>query len=82
MKKETITLSMEAQKLSATRRYMEKKDASMEQELADACQKLYEKYVPAPVREYIDESVDAAPAPQAKQQKEKSRTAIPPREVQ
>ena len=64
---ENITIGMEADKLRATKRYMEKKDASIEQELGDALQKLYEKYVPAPVREYIDESVDAAPAPQAKQ---------------
>ena len=33
MKKDTISLSMEAQKLGATKRYMEKKDASIEQEL-------------------------------------------------
>ena len=44
MKKENITLSMEAEKLRATKRYMEKKDADIEQELADALTKLYEKY--------------------------------------
>ena len=55
MKKENITISMESDKLRATKRYMEKKDADVEQELGDALQKLYEKYVPAPVREYIDE---------------------------
>lgn len=36
MKKENITLSMEAEKLRATKRYMEKKDAVIEQELAEA----------------------------------------------
>lgn len=77
MKKENITLSMEAQKLGATKRYMDKKDVSIEQELTDALQKLYEKYVPAPVREYIDETMDDAPAPQAKKQKENSKTAVP-----
>lgn len=77
MKKENITLSMEAQKLGATKRYMTKKDVSIEQELADALQKLYEKYVPAPVREYIDETTDDAPAPQAKKQKENIKTAVP-----
>lgn len=58
MKKESISVQMEAQKLGATKRYMEKKDASLEQELADALQKLYEKYVPSPVREYIDEAAE------------------------
>jgi hypothetical protein len=72
MKKENITISMEADKLRATKRYMEKKDADLEGELADALQKLYEKYVPAPVREYIDEGGEDAPAP-AKRQKEKSK---------
>ena len=58
MKKENITVSMESEKLRATKKYMEKKDISLEQELGDALQKLYEKYVPAPVREYIDETAE------------------------
>ena len=68
MKKESITLSMEAEKLRATKRYMEKKDVSIEQELADALVKLYEKYVPAPVREYIDEAIEDS-KPQTKTKK-------------
>jgi len=75
MKKETITISMEADKLHATKRYMEKKDANLEQELGDALQKLYEKYVPVPVREYIDEGGEGAPIP-AKKQKEKAKAVI------
>lgn len=74
MKKENITISMDADKLRATKRYMEKKDADVEQELGDALQKLYEKYVPAPVREYIDEGGEDTPAP-AKKQKEKSMSS-------
>lgn len=68
MKKENITLSMEAEKLRATKRYMEKKDISIEQELSDALTKFYEKYVPAPVREYIDEAADDS-KPQTKTKK-------------
>ncbi len=75
MKKENITISMNADKLRATKRYMEKKDADVEQELGDALQKLYEKYVPAPVREYIDEGSDDTPAP-AKKLKEKKLGAV------
>lgn len=77
MKKDTISLSMEAQKLGATKRYMEKKDASIEQELGEALQKLYEKYVPAAVREYIDETADSMATPKAKKQKEKTTQHSP-----
>ena len=77
MKKDNITLKMESQKLGATKRYMEKKDVSIEQELGEALQKLYEKYVPAAVREYIDETADIIPASKAKKQKEKNNAAAP-----
>ncbi|WP_313559626.1 DUF6103 family protein [Ruminiclostridium cellobioparum] len=77
MKKDNITLKMESQKLSATKRYMEKKDVSIEQELGEALQKLYEKHVPAAVREYIDETTDSMPASKAKKQKEKNNAAAP-----
>ena len=58
MKIETISISMDAEKLRATKKYMKKKELFIEQELADALQKLYEKHVPATVRDYIDETVD------------------------
>ena len=63
MKKESITIQMDGEKLRAVKRYMEKKDADLTKELCDSLQKLYEKYVPAPVREYIDESDVSAAAP-------------------
>lgn len=37
---------------------MEKKEADLQAEMADQLQKLYKKYVPANVREYIDERED------------------------
>ena len=55
MKKDTIRISLEAEKLRAINRYMEKKDIDIQDELAEQLQKLYEKHVPANVREYIDE---------------------------
>ena len=58
MKQEIISISMDAAKLRATKKYLEKKELSIEKELADALQKLYEKHVPATVRDYIDETVD------------------------
>ncbi len=78
MKKETVTIQMDAEKLRAVKRYMGKKDADLDQELCDSLQKLYEKYVPATVREYIDESANEKPpaSTSPKKQKEKMR-AIP-----
>ena len=74
MKKESINVQMDGEKLRAVKRYMEKKDADLTQELCDSLQKLYEKYVPSSVREYIDEGCENAPAP-AKKQKEKMKTS-------
>lgn len=77
MKKEAITIQMDAEKLRAVKRYMEKKDADLDQELGDSLQKLYEKYVPSSVREYIDEGCEDTPAATLppKKQKEKNKAA-------
>ncbi|WP_033117676.1 MULTISPECIES: DUF6103 family protein [Eubacteriales] len=74
MKKESITIQMDGEKLRAVKRYMEKKDADLELELCDQLQRLYEKFVPASVREYIDEGSEDALTP-AKKQKEKEKSA-------
>ena len=55
MKKDVVRISVDAEKLRAVKRYMEKKEVDLEDELADQLQKLYEKHVPINVREYIDE---------------------------
>lgn len=55
MKKDKINISLEAEKLRAIKKYMEKKEVALEDELVEQLQKLYEKYVPNNVREYIDE---------------------------
>lgn len=77
MKKEAVTIQMDVEKLRAVKRYMEKKDADLEQELVDSLQKLYEKYVPASVREYIDEGCDdtLAAATPLKKQKEQNKAS-------
>jgi hypothetical protein len=54
MKKATIQISYDAEKLGAIRQYMAKKDTEFQSELEDFMQKLYEKHVPAPVRDYIE----------------------------
>ena len=58
MKQDTFSINMDAEKLRATKKYMEKKELSIEKELAYALQKLYEKHVPATVRNYIAETAD------------------------
>ena len=62
MKQDIVSVSADAEKLQAVKRYMGKKEADLELELAVQLQRLYEKYVPANVREYIDENLEE-PAP-------------------
>lgn len=70
MKKQNFSISVDAEMLRATKKYMEKKDLSLEAELLDSLQKLYEKHVPAAVREYLAERSDEVlkrPPPPPKQ---------------
>ena len=54
MKIATLQISFDSEKLGALKQYMAKKEASLEGELDDVMLKLYDKHVPAPVREYIE----------------------------
>ena len=54
MRKVTISLQVEAEKLRAIQFYVGKKDSTLESELEDCITKIYEKYVPAQTREYIE----------------------------
>ena len=60
-----LTIPVEEEKLAAVRRYMEKKNLSLENEMANAFRKLYEKYVPTAVRDYIG-SAETSAKPKAK----------------
>lgn len=62
MKNATVTIKYEEEKLNALKRYMSKKDANLEDELGDVLGKLYEKYVPQAVREYIESREELPPA--------------------
>lgn len=77
MKKDTIAISIDAEKLRAIKKYMEKKEANLELEMEDQLQKLYEKYVPANVREYIDERDDEQIKPE--KNKKVIKTVVEPR---
>lgn len=54
MKKMTVSVQVDAERLRAIQFYAGKKESSLEAELDDFVSKLYEKYVPAPTREYIE----------------------------
>ncbi|MFI3228529.1 MAG: DUF6103 family protein [Clostridia bacterium] len=57
MKKTNITISFESEKLDALNFYIGKKDVNLQEELADTLQKLYEKHVPQPTREYLEDKL-------------------------
>lgn len=48
-----IQMSYEASKLKALIQYMDKKEVTLQSELSAYMDKLYEKYVPVQVREFI-----------------------------
>ena len=53
MKQANIQITFEEEKLRALRRYIAKRDSTLEAELQ--AQRLYEKVVPAAVQEYISD---------------------------
>lgn len=62
MKQTTFTVKYDEEKLNAIRQYMGKKNVDFEGELAEVMGKMYEKYVPQAVREYIDSREDVPSA--------------------
>ena len=54
MKKATITVTFEQEKLKAVQFYLGKSGASLEAELDGFMERLYKKYVPSRTREYIE----------------------------
>lgn len=77
MKQVNLTITFDEEKLSALKRYMSKKELDLDREMTDALVKLYEKYVPAPVREYIDESDVTAAAPSKPRRNSRNTTPKP-----
>ena len=54
MRKTTITISFDEEKLTAMRLYMSQKDLKLEGELDRVMEELYTTYVPENVQEFID----------------------------
>jgi len=62
MRRITVSVQVDAEKLRAIQFYAGRKDSSLEAELEDCVKKSYEKYVPLQTREYI-ESIAAPTRP-------------------
>ena len=72
MKKATITISFDEEKLSALKMYMEQKGSDVESELEKSMESLYAKNVPAGVRTFIGMKSGTEVSPQPKPRKPKS----------
>lgn len=75
MKKESISVTVDAEKFRALNYYLGKRGIDLEKELENAVNKLYEKNVPAPTREYIESLCDPQAEPAARP---RSRRAAQP----
>ena len=66
MEKETLTLSIESERLEALTFYLQKeKTSSLQKELGNMIEELYEKTVPADVREYLEGRAKKAAPPKS-----------------
>lgn len=71
MRKTSITISFDEERLSALKMYLEQKNMKVEDELEKALESLYTKNVPSGVRDFLDmKSGTPTPAP-PKQRKQK-----------
>ena len=66
MKKVTVTVAFEQEKLRAIQFYLAKGNTSLEAELDQFMARIYKKIVPAQTREYIDSMAGAEERPRAK----------------
>lgn len=71
MKKATVTISFDEERLSALKMYMEQKNVKLEDELEKAIENLYTKNVPAGVRGFIDMKYNPKIEAAARQSKKK-----------
>ena len=63
MKKATVTVTFDDEKLGALEFSLRKDHSSVQEHLEDALNALYEKTVPEPLREYLDSKAVPAPKP-------------------
>ena len=71
MRKTSITISFDEEKLSALKMYLEQKNMKVEDELEKSLDALYAKNVPAGVRDFIDMKSGTVTVATPKQRKQK-----------
>ena len=81
MKKVTISISYDEEKLSALKLYLEQKGTQVEDELTNALEVMYSKNVPSGVRDFINMRSWAEPAPPKPKKPRPEKTSPAPAEV-
>ena len=78
MKKISVSVSYDEEKLSTLRLYLEQKGMQVEDELTKSLDTLYAKNVPAGVREFLNLRSGNAepPAPKVRKQKAESKPTV------
>ena len=77
MKKTSVSVMYEDEKLNAVKMYMSQRDLNFKEEIEKSVDALYAKYVPANVREFIDmKSVLAKPPKPKKQKPQEENTEV------
>lgn len=76
MKKTTITVTFDEEKLSALKMYLEQKNQTVEAELENSLSVLYNKTVPAGVREFLDLRSGTTPPVKPKRAKSSPASAV------
>lgn len=66
MRKATVTISFDQEKLKAVQFYAGKNDTSLEAELDAFMEKLYKRYVPSQTREYIESMAEPEEQPRSR----------------
>jgi len=69
MKKTSVSIMYEDEKLDAVKMYMEQRDLDFKEEFEKSVDSLYAKYVPANVREFIDMKGSQVKPPKSKKPK-------------
>ena len=69
MKKTSVNIMYDDEKLNAVKLYMSQRDLDFKEELEKSVDTLYSKYVPANVREFIDMKSLQAKTPKPKKPK-------------
>ena len=78
MEKTELTVTIEPERLDALRYFLSAKEKSTPQrELQRALEELYEKYVPAEMREYLDSKCRPSPARPRPRRPQKDRCSEP-----